>query len=220
MVLMTRILLAEDDNDMRRFLVKALQNAGHDVIAFDKGDGADVINASIGTDDTLSLGGSLAYGDLALRKSGLDLILDATSGDQITFKNWYQAGVNNKSILNLQVVTDAMAAFNPSGSDPLLNRKVVNFDFSGLVSRFDAALVANPTLTSWNLTNALAPCYLTGSDSAAIGGDFAYDYGHRHALSGIGAAPGQNVLAGAGLGNATQTLQPAATLYSGNVRLQ
>ena len=34
---MTRILLAEDDADMRRFLVKALQNAGHDVVAFDNG---------------------------------------------------------------------------------------------------------------------------------------------------------------------------------------
>lgn len=34
---MTRILLAEDDNDMRRFLVRALQNAGYDVVAFDNG---------------------------------------------------------------------------------------------------------------------------------------------------------------------------------------
>ena len=34
---MSRILLAEDDNDMRRFLVKALQNAGHDVVSFDNG---------------------------------------------------------------------------------------------------------------------------------------------------------------------------------------
>jgi two-component system, cell cycle response regulator CpdR len=34
---MTKILLAEDDNDMRRFLVKALQNAGYDVAAFDNG---------------------------------------------------------------------------------------------------------------------------------------------------------------------------------------
>ena len=37
---MTRILLAEDDTDMRRFLVKALQNAGHDVVAFDNGKSA------------------------------------------------------------------------------------------------------------------------------------------------------------------------------------
>ena len=33
----TRILLAEDDNDMRRFLVKALQTAGYSVASFDNG---------------------------------------------------------------------------------------------------------------------------------------------------------------------------------------
>src|SRR5215472_17120636 len=32
-----RVEDAEDDNDMRRFLVKALQNAGYDVISFDNG---------------------------------------------------------------------------------------------------------------------------------------------------------------------------------------
>ena len=34
---MTKILLAEDDNDMRRFLERALEKAGYDVIAFDNG---------------------------------------------------------------------------------------------------------------------------------------------------------------------------------------
>jgi len=34
---MPKILLAEDDVDMRRFLVKALQNAGFDVISYDNG---------------------------------------------------------------------------------------------------------------------------------------------------------------------------------------
>ncbi len=32
-----KILLAEDDNDMRRFLAKALQNAGYDVSSYDNG---------------------------------------------------------------------------------------------------------------------------------------------------------------------------------------
>ncbi len=32
-----KILLAEDDNDMRRFLVKALKNAGYSVASFDNG---------------------------------------------------------------------------------------------------------------------------------------------------------------------------------------
>jgi two-component system, cell cycle response regulator CpdR len=34
---MARILLAEDDNDLRRFLVKALERAGHKVTAFGEG---------------------------------------------------------------------------------------------------------------------------------------------------------------------------------------
>ena len=33
----TKIFLAEDDTDMRRFLVKALQNAGYEVISYDNG---------------------------------------------------------------------------------------------------------------------------------------------------------------------------------------
>jgi two-component system cell cycle response regulator CpdR len=32
-----KILLAEDDNDMRRFLVKALETAGYDVASYDNG---------------------------------------------------------------------------------------------------------------------------------------------------------------------------------------
>ena len=34
---MKQILLAEDDNDMRRFLTRALQNAGYEVVSFDNG---------------------------------------------------------------------------------------------------------------------------------------------------------------------------------------
>ena len=34
---MLKILLAEDDNDMRRFLVAALEKAGYEVVSFDNG---------------------------------------------------------------------------------------------------------------------------------------------------------------------------------------
>lgn len=34
---MARIILAEDDNDMRRFLAKALANAGYEVVSYDNG---------------------------------------------------------------------------------------------------------------------------------------------------------------------------------------
>ena len=36
-LVMSKILLAEDDIDMRRFLVRALQNAGFEVISYDNG---------------------------------------------------------------------------------------------------------------------------------------------------------------------------------------
>ena len=35
-----KIILAEDDNDMRRFLVRALTKAGYDVVSFDNGKAA------------------------------------------------------------------------------------------------------------------------------------------------------------------------------------
>jgi two-component system cell cycle response regulator CpdR len=35
-----KILLAEDDGDMRRFLVRALSNAGYEVVSFDNGKSA------------------------------------------------------------------------------------------------------------------------------------------------------------------------------------
>ena len=37
---MNKILLAEDDHDMRRFLVRALENAGYEVVSFDNGQSA------------------------------------------------------------------------------------------------------------------------------------------------------------------------------------
>jgi two-component system cell cycle response regulator CpdR len=39
-VVMKRILLAEDDNDMRQFLTRALKNAGYEVVSFDNGKSA------------------------------------------------------------------------------------------------------------------------------------------------------------------------------------
>ena len=193
---------------------------GADVIAFNRGGGADVVNASTGSDDTLSLGGGIAYADLKLRKTGLDLVLDAGAGDQITFRNWYQTGVNQKSVVNLQAVADAMAEYDAAGSDRQLNKRVVNFNFSGIVDRFDAARAADPLLTSFSVGSALADFYVSGSDTAAIGGDLAYDYGHRNALTDIGMGAAQAIVAATGFGVAAQSLQSFATLHAGTQRLR
>ncbi|MCS6920616.1 MAG: putative Ig domain-containing protein [Elioraea sp.] len=66
---------------------------GRDLIAFNRGDGHDVIWSDREGDNTLSLGGGIRYEDLRFRKSGRDLVLELGGSDSITFKNWlWRAG--------------------------------------------------------------------------------------------------------------------------------
>jgi hypothetical protein len=97
---------------------------------------------------------------------------------------------------------------------------VVNFNFAGIVGRFDAALAANPALTSFDVAGALADFYVAGSDGAAIGGSLAYDYGHRNALTDIGMGAAQAMLGAPEFGVAAQALQQGTTLYAGTQRLR
>ena len=191
---------------------------GDDIIVFNKGDGQDTFAAGGAGSDTLSLGGGIDYVDLAFRKSSNDLVLKTGTTDQITFKNWY-ATTPSKPVLNLQVIAEAMADFAAGGADPLRDQKVENFNFAGLAGAFDAARTANPGLTTWALTNALASFQLAGSDSAALGGDLAYQYGKNGTLTGIGLNAAQQVIGDTNFGNSAQTLRPLSGLQEGAVRL-
>jgi Ca2+-binding RTX toxin-like protein len=190
---------------------------GADIIAFNRGDGQDTVVASTGADNTISLGGGIHYQDLAMSKSGSDLILTTGSGEQILMQNWY-SGTTNHSIANLQLVLDA-STYNASSSDTLLNHQVQNFDFALLAQNFDQALATTPTLTSWSMTNALLTAHLAGSDTAALGGDLAYQYNLNGSLAGIGLASAQTELGNASFGVAPQLLQPLAGLQTGTARL-
>ena len=177
--------------------------AGFDVISFNKGDGADIINASTGADNTLSLGGNFAYSDLSLNKSTNDLILKMGATDQITLKNWYLTSPTNKSVINLQVVAEAIQGFTLGGADQLRNNKIENFNFANLVAAFDTA----GATANWQLTDArLTTHLLAGSDTAAIGGDLAYQYGKNSNLTGMGSLNAQSVIAAASFGQTAQTL--------------
>ena len=191
---------------------------GADVIVFNLGDGQDTVAASIGADNTISLGGGIAYSDIAFRKSGNNLILDIGVSDRITLANWY-AGTDNHSVLTLQVIAEAMAGFDAGGADPLRDNRVETFDFAGLAGAFDAALAANPGLTSWEITNALTTFHLSGNDTAALGGDLAYQYGRHGNMGNVGLSGAQNVLGNAQFGTVAQSLQPLAGLQEGVVRL-
>ncbi len=185
--------------------------AGRDIIAFNRGDGQDVVNASSGADNTLSIGGGIRYADMSLTKTTNDLTINlGGSGETITFKDWY-ALPGNKSLQNLQVITEAMSDYNPASADKLVNRKVANFDFLGVAGAFDVAGAP----ANWALTNALLSKHLSSSDSAALGADVAYRYGRTGSLAGMGFDAVQGMLASPAFGAWAQALQPSATLDAG-----
>ncbi len=188
--------------------------SGSHVIAFNRGDGQDTVWDYSGADAVLSLGGGIAYEDLAMSKAGNDLIVTSAANESIALKDWYTSTSAHTSF-KLQVVAEAMAGFSQGGTDPLRDHKIEQFDFAGLVQQFDAERAANPALTSWALTNALAGFHLGGSDAAALGGDLAYLYGRDGSLSGVGITAAQAILSDAAFGVAPQALKPPAALAEG-----
>jgi len=193
-------------------------SAGADLLAFNAGDGQDLVNPGIGQDKTLSLGGGLDYAELAFRKSGNDLVLETSATEGLTLKNWYAAPAN-QGFLSLQVIAEAMAGYSPGGADPLLDQKVEQFDFQGLVAAYDAARAADPLLDRWTLMNALLDAHLAGADDAALGGDLAYQYGLNGNLAGIATSAAQDVLGTAQFGTQAQALRPLATIQEGLAKL-
>lgn len=153
---------------------------------------------------------------MTLTKTGNNLEINlGGAAEKITLVNWYLSAPTNKSVFNLQVITEAMADFDAGSVDPLLNKKVARFDFSGLADAFDAAGANN----NWALSNALLSEHLAGSNSEAMGGDLAYRYGLTGSLANIGFDPAAAILSAASFGTATQTLQSVSTLEQGIKRL-
>jgi len=192
---------------------------GADILAFNRGDGADVVNGGIGTDNTISLGKGINYSDLALSKVNNDLILEVGTGDQITLSNWYNTAANYKSVVDLQVMADAMAAFNSASSDPLLSKAVQNFNFTAIVNAFDQANGGNATFMHWSATNTPLAAHLSGSDTAALGGDLAHQFGTNGSLTGMNLAAAQTVINDAQFGGTPQTLHAFQGLQGGAVTL-
>ena len=191
---------------------------GYDLIAFNRGDGQDTVAASTGRDNTLSLGGGIAYADLSLSRSADNLVLATGVDESITFTDWY-ANLSNHSVANLQMVVEGGSDYDAASPDSLLNEKIAQFDFDAMVSRFDAAQATSPGLSSWALSSAMLDFHLGSSDTAAIGGDLAYQYGRVGELSSMSVNAAQSLLAGAQFGASNQALQGGATLQDLSPRL-
>jgi len=181
---------------------------GYDIIAFNRGDGRDVVSSGKGGTATLSLGGGIRYEDLSLRRSGNDLILETGRNDRITFAKWYE-GTKYQAVSGLQVVAEA------AGHVP----QIETYDFTHLVSEFDAARSQQPGLSKWTLTNAVTQFHLgSSSDTKALGGDLAYHYGVNGTLAGIAVNAAQDTVGSSHFGKEAQTLSQSG-LKDGLVKL-
>jgi Ca2+-binding RTX toxin-like protein len=192
--------------------------AGADLIAFNKGDGQDTVAVSVANDNTITLGGGALYADLLFQKSGNNLVLKVGASDQITLTDYY-ANPANRSIDKLQIVIEGTTDYDAGSGDATRNKKIATFDFDGMVAAFDAALVVDPGLTSWALTNALAAQHLGGSDTEALGGDLAYQYSRFGNLAGISFTPAIGILSAGGFGTTAQALQSSGSLQDASPRL-
>ena len=123
------------------------------------------------------------------------------------------------TLLNLQIILDATAAFDAASADPMYNRKIQDFSFRELVGQFDQARAETPGLTSWALTNALLQSHLASTDDSALGGDLAYAYGRNGSLSGLSVQAAQQVIGAPAFGSEAQALRPFTGLQDGFAKL-
>ena len=106
--------------------------------------------------------------------------------------------------------------FRKLGENRCVYFKIILINFANLVAAFDAA----GATANWQLTDArLTTHLLAGSDTAAIGGDLAYQYGKNSNLTGMGSLNAQSVIAAASFGQTAQTLNNPSVWQAELVKL-
>lgn len=191
---------------------------GNNVVAFNRNDRNDTVVGAAGSVNTLSLGGGILAGDLALSVQGDDLVLSAGRNDSITFADWYAAPAN-RNFVTLQLIENAAADLDKECCDSPPEARVQTFDFVALATQFDEARTASPSLGSWTLMNGMLDAHLAGSDTAALGGDLAFHYAQRGDLGGIGLAAAQQTLQSGAFGAQAQTVNSWSSLNTESVSL-
>ncbi|QDZ28709.1 calcium-binding protein [Noviherbaspirillum sp. UKPF54] len=101
---------------------------GADVYHFSRGDGHDTINERFGSAvDRLVFDSSITAADVAVSRSGNNLVLDITGGDKVTINNWYSTTDGNAFRLERVEFADGTAW----SADDLTTRGLTLYGTSG-----------------------------------------------------------------------------------------
>jgi Ca2+-binding RTX toxin-like protein len=188
--------------------------AAANVVSVNMDAGAVTLQPTTSASNILSLGGGIDTESLSMSKVGSNLVISDASGDAITFSNWY-SGAANQNYATLQVIELASSSYSASSTDPLRNQAIEEFNLSALVTQFNAALTANPSLANWSLSNGMVGAQLSSSPTSAYGGDLAYYYGLNGNLSGVDLSAVSSTLSNASFATAVQTIDSFSSITGG-----
>jgi Ca2+-binding RTX toxin-like protein len=166
--------------------------ASGNVIAFNAGDGQDTVYALY--DLTLSLGAGIEPSALSLSQNGTDLVLVIGANDSIRLTREFELDPQAWPSITLQMF----------GSVHL-------YDFNAVIADFQAAIATDASLTALPLDGMLQAHETSVSETDAIGGALAYQYGTVGSLDGVSDEVIRQVLADANFGTAPQSIAIAGS---------
>lgn len=157
---------------------------GANVIAFNRGDGADTLVSAAGSSNTISLGAGISEVDLWFSRSGPDLKFHLNAGEYLSLKDWYVA-TDQRGVHYLQLIGSPPGHAGPGGAnapgqsaaqaaqavaDAAVDDAIRRFDFTALVQQYDAFVKDKPGTGMWSLAQSMPSARLaTGTDTAPDG---------------------------------------------------
>ena len=170
-------------------------DGGPTVVAFNAGDGVDVVSAGTGQPLVLSLGG-LTLGDMAgMRREFGSVILEFGTGDALRLDGFYQE-----------------PARWPVGVLQVIGTDIRRYDLNAVIAAFDQAQEEDPE--SWSVNQALQDNLLSVSTTHAFGGAIAYQYATTGSTGALSTAEKQAILGDADFAIAAQSIVPGGANQS------
>ena len=126
---------------------------------------------------TLILTDGIQMTDIALTRNANDLILETGAADQIPLRSWYETTANYKSVLTLDIISQAVTEFDEKSKRKSEHKSdhqeikttLDQYDFSAVVAAFDQAYAADSTIQHWNAAQTLATAHVDDGEDASLG---------------------------------------------------
>src|SRR6185295_7426935 len=162
-----------------------MTSAGHNIVAFNRGDGEDSLPGWLADEGvlTLSMGGGITLGELSVHHGErffFDLVLDAGAGDRMDLSSWY---LNVHGEVHLQLIS---------------NGSVDVYDLTAAIESWES--------NGASLSDALRAHRLSTSEEEAFGGAMAYQYATVGGLDAMSASIVSSFLSSDDFGRRAQSI--------------